>query len=184
MVGFKLVIADPKKGRCFQHDVSEQQAEVFLGKKINDDIKGKDIGFEGYEFKITGGSDYCGFPMRKDLPGTIRKKILITRSCGFKATGKSSGTRMRRTVAGNTIHEKITQVNLSVVTYGKQPLMSEETQAPGDAEKKEKEEKGHETKSGATKDTPAKDAPASEKAKKEAPEKSEKDSEKHEKKNE
>ena len=34
-------------------------------------------GIDGYEFLITGGTDYCGFPMRRGILG-IRKKITIS----------------------------------------------------------------------------------------------------------
>ena len=128
MVSFKLVIGT-KAGKCVQKEVQEPEARTFLGKKIGDKIAGDSVGFAGYEFMVTGGSDYCGFPMRKDVEGFGRKRILAIQGVGLKKEGK--GIRQRKTVCGNTIHPKISQVNLKVLTEGKEPLI-----APA-AEKKE-----------------------------------------------
>ena len=62
----KLVQIDEKKFR-------------FEGLKIGDVIKGGFIGFPNYEFQITGGSDTSGFPIRKDVHGPVKKKILVSK---------------------------------------------------------------------------------------------------------
>jgi len=59
MVSFKVVIGT-KEGKCLQKEVAEPDATAFLGKKIGDKITGETIGLTGYEFEITGGSDYAG----------------------------------------------------------------------------------------------------------------------------
>ena len=76
MAEFKVVIADPKKGKSYQKEVKEDSAKGFLGLKIGDKVKGELLDLAGYEFEITGGSDYAGFPMRADVPGAARKRIL------------------------------------------------------------------------------------------------------------
>ena len=101
------------------------------GKKIGDKINGESIDMPGYEFEIAGGSDYCGFPMRKDVNGIMRKQILTTTATGNRYT--RTGMRLRRTIAGNTIYNRTTQINLKVVKYGPTPLI---TAAPAE-EKKE-----------------------------------------------
>lgn|SRR5574341_1808048 len=128
MVSFKVVIGT-KEGKCVQKDIQDPEAKTFLGKKIGDTISGDHIGLAGYEFMVTGGSDYCGFPMRKDVEGFARKRILAIKGVGLKMEAK--GVRQRKTVCGNTIHPKIAQVNLKVTKEGKEPL------APPAAEKKE-----------------------------------------------
>jgi small subunit ribosomal protein S6e len=137
MVEFKLVIADPKIGKCAQIVVSGPNAESLMGKKIGETMKGESFDMPGYELEITGGADYCGFPMRKDLDGPIRKKIMITEGVGVRNTRK--GVRVRKTVCGNTIHEKITQVSMKVLKQGKKPLI-EEKPAEGAEKKEEKAE--------------------------------------------
>ena len=137
MPEFKLTIGDPKKGKCYQKTATDNNAKAFIGLKIGDNVKGDSIGLAGYEFKITGGSDYCGFPMRKGISGA-RKRVLIERGVGFK--GKGKGVRKRRTVCGEAIYDKITQINLKILKYGKAPL-AEEKAAEGEAKKKEEKTK-------------------------------------------
>ena len=72
MVEFKLTIGDPKTGKCVQKTVSENAAKAFIGLKIGDTVKGEAIDLTGYEFLITGGSDFCGFPMPPHRPSAKR----------------------------------------------------------------------------------------------------------------
>ena len=66
----------------------------FDGMKIGDTIKGGLIGFPNYEFEITGGSDASGFPIRKDVHGPVKKKILVSkRGIGYKPTRKGQKRR-------------------------------------------------------------------------------------------
>ena len=126
MVSFKLVIGS-KEGKCVQKEIQEPEAKTLLGKKIGDAISGDHIGLAGYEFLVTGGSDYCGFPMRKDVEGIARKRILAVEAVGLRK--KAKGVRTRKTVCGNTIHPKISQVNLKITKEGKEPLAQPKAEA-------------------------------------------------------
>jgi small subunit ribosomal protein S6e len=137
MVSFKVVIGT-KEGKCLQKEVGEPDANAFLGKKVGDKITGEMLGFTGYEFEITGGSDYAGFPMRSDIPGVGRKRILAVQGIGLKKIAK--GLRVRKTVCGNTIHPKISQINLKVTKAGSAPLPMPEPK-PKEAKAEKKEEK-------------------------------------------
>ena len=119
MVNFKLCISDPSTGRTFQKEVKDNMARPFMGLNIGDAIKGDAVEIDGYEFQITGGSDYCGFPMRKGILG-LRKKIAIYGGVGFR--GDAKGIKRRKTVCGHKIHEKISQINLKVVKQGSKKL--------------------------------------------------------------
>lgn len=132
----KLVISDPKKGFSGQKVVKDDAAKKFMGHKIGDKIRGELIDLTGYEFEITGGSDTAGFPMRKDIPGIGRKRILATRSVGLRLKGK--GAVKRKLVSGNTIHEKIAQVNLKIIKEGKEAI-PELTPKPKEAKEEKKE---------------------------------------------
>lgn len=156
MAEFKIVIADTKSGKCYQRVLNEQQSAALIGLKIGDNVKGDAIGLAGYEFQITGGSDYCGFPMRKGISG-FRKRILAGKSVGFRALRK--GERKRKTVCGETIHEKIVQVNLKILKEGTEKLGKEE-------EGKEKKENVKEEKSEEKKEKPAKEEKTEEKKEK------------------
>lgn len=130
----KLVLSNAKTGKSYQKIVKDADAKRFLGMKIGDMVKGESINLPGYEFQITGGSDYAGFPMRRDVPGILRKKILAVSGIGIKKVSK--GVKQRKTVAGNTVHDKTSQVNLKVVKEGKGPLGEEKAEAATE-EKKE-----------------------------------------------
>ena len=104
----KLIEIDEKKFR-------------FEGMKIGDTIKGGLIGFPNYEFEITGGSDASGFPMRKDVHGPVKKRILVSkRGIGYKPRRK--GEKRRKTVRGNEITFDMTLINLKILKYGETEL--------------------------------------------------------------
>jgi small subunit ribosomal protein S6e len=134
---FKLNIGSPKDKKCHKKEIKEADCKLLIGKKIGEIIKGEAIDFPGYEFEITGGSDYCGFPMRRDVEGAQRKRILIASGVGIKKR-KRKGIRLRKTVAGSRIYEKTAQINLKVTKYGSQPLdKPEESKDEASEEKKE-----------------------------------------------
>jgi small subunit ribosomal protein S6e len=107
----------PGKGLSKQIEIDEKKSRLFEGMKIGESIKGGLIGFPNYEFEITGGSDSSGFPMRKDVHGPVKKKILVSKKgIGYKPTRK--GEKRRRTVRGSEITFDMTLINLKVVKYG------------------------------------------------------------------
>ncbi|MAG16226.1 30S ribosomal protein S6e [Candidatus Woesearchaeota archaeon] len=152
-MAFKLVISDPKSGISIQKEAAEEASKNFLGLKIGDSVKGELIDLTGYEFTLTGGSDYCGFPMRKDVPGVGRKKILAFQGVGVKKLKK--GILQRKTVCGNTVHPKTSQINLKVVKLGAENIFSGAGKKEGKEEKKE--EKGKEEAKDVKKDAEVKE---------------------------
>lgn len=123
----KINIGDPKSGKTFTKTVSEDDAKLFFNKKIGETIKGELLQAPGYEFLFVGGSDYCGFPMRNDVDGTLRKRILLVSGIGLRKNRE--GRRVRKTVAGNTVYLRTAQLNLKVIKQGPTSL------APVTAEK-------------------------------------------------
>jgi len=119
MASLKLNIADVKTGKCYKTEVKDQQATPFMGLNIGEKIEGNKLGIDGYEFQITGGTDYCGFPMRQGILG-VRKKITIYKGVGFR--GALKGIKKRKTVCGHKINESITAVNLKVLKEGTKKL--------------------------------------------------------------
>lgn len=106
----------PGKGLSKLVEIDEKKFR-FEGMKIGDTINGGLIGFPNYEFKITGGSDSSGFPMRRDVHGPVKKRILAAkRGTGYKP--KRKGQKRRKMVRGNEITFDMTLINLSVVAYG------------------------------------------------------------------
>jgi small subunit ribosomal protein S6e len=113
---FRAVISDPKDGKSYQVPVSGHHANSLIGKKIGDVVDGIFVGLPGYKLAITGGSDKDGFPMRKDLPGPRRKRLLVSESIGFRA--HEGGLRRRKNFRGNTIAPDTLQINLKVTQHG------------------------------------------------------------------
>ncbi|MGA2934370.1 MAG: 30S ribosomal protein S6e [Methanomicrobiales archaeon] len=120
MVDFKLVLSDAKDGRAYNVSVSGGSANAFLGKRIGEEIDGGQVGLGGYRMKITGGSDRNGNPMRGDLPGMARKRLLLSGGAGFHP--RLEGERRRKMVRGNEITPDFVQVNAAVTTYGEKAL--------------------------------------------------------------
>ena len=120
MAKFQLNIGDPESGKSYKTVVEGAKANSLIGKRISEEVDGNPLGFPGYVFKITGGSDKDGFPMRSNLDGPIRKKILATKSQGFIISKK--GMKKRKLVRGNTISDDIYQINVRIVTMGKKKI--------------------------------------------------------------
>ncbi len=120
MVEFKAVIADPKSGKTYQTVVSGHHANSLIGKKIGDEFDGIFVSLPGYKLVLTGGSDKDGFPMRKDIHGMKRRKVLLSDSIGFFAV--KPGMRRRKSICGNTISPDIVQVNMKITSYGSKPI--------------------------------------------------------------
>jgi small subunit ribosomal protein S6e len=139
MVEFKVVVNDTKNGKSHQVQVSGHHANSLIGKKIGDEVDGIFISLPGYKLQITGGTDKDGFPMRKDFPGVGRRRLLLTKSTGFKP--KENGLRRKKSVRGNTINQNVVQINMSVTKYSSKPIDKLIT-----SEKKEEGEKKEEKK--------------------------------------
>jgi small subunit ribosomal protein S6e len=125
----KVNVGDPKTKRTVTLTMSADNAKSLFGKRLGDKFRGELLDKAGYEFEVTGGSDNAGFPMRRDVTGTGRRKILATYSTGQRQT--KAGVRVRKTVAGNTISEFTSQLNVKPVKYGAQPLI-EAAEAPAE----------------------------------------------------
>ncbi len=139
MVDFKIVISDPSTGKTYQKEVKDDDARKFIGLKIGDKLKGDFLELGNVEFEVTGGSDYCGFPMRKDVFGSGRKKILAVGGVGIR--NKEKGIKIRKTVCGNTIHAKISQINVRVLGGKPIKVKEEKPKAEKNVEEKKDEPK-------------------------------------------
>ena len=184
MAQFKLVLCG-KDGKCSQKEVKDTGADFFLKKRLGDKVNGSDVGMEGYEFEITGGSDKCGFPMRKGIL-QVRQRVKITGK-GVGCCGKSrkkktqKGLMRKRTVCGERISNATVQINLKVLKEGKAPLggapegetaesPKEEAKEAPKTEEKAPEEKKEEVKAEAPKEEAKAEEKPAEETKKEEPE--------------
>lgn len=129
----KLVLSNPEDGTAKTIQLDSKLFTLFIGKKVGDELDGSIIGYQGYKIKITGGTDRDGFPMRPDVSGARRVKILLSRGIGFNPLEKppskrkkrrqrrrKEGLRRRKTVRGNVISDAITQINAILVPVKKE----------------------------------------------------------------
>ena len=112
---FKVVVSD--KAETYQLESDSKQLN---GLSIGDDFDGSILGLDGYNLRITGGSDKNGFTMRRDVQGTRRIKSLLSGGIGYNP--KSDGVKRRKTVRGNTISDDIVQINTVVASRGSKSL--------------------------------------------------------------
>jgi len=146
MVEFKVVVNDVKTGKAYTIPVSGHHATSLIGKKINDEVDGIFVSLPGYKLQITGGTDKDGFPMRHDVPGSTRRRLLLTKGLGFKP--KEHGKRKKKSIRGNAINQEIVQVNMKVIKEGAKPIneiispekkAEEKKEAAASKEKKEEQ---------------------------------------------
>ena len=130
-----IVISDPKNRRAYSKKMDSVPA-AFLNKKIGSTVNLDAVGVNGFEAKITGGSDKDGFPMRSDIEGIVRKQFLIKKGIGFsgikrrpgKKVGKKKsyvkieGLKKKKMLRGNTIGTDIAQINCKVSKAGPSSL--------------------------------------------------------------
>ena len=110
----KIVIS--QKEISYQAELPKEKEAHLYGLKIGDQIDGSLIGAAGYTLKIRGGSDKDGFPMKADLEGGSKKRILLSKGVGFPE-GKH-GKRVRKLVRGNSVSESTAQINAVVEQAG------------------------------------------------------------------
>ncbi|MCE4614856.1 MAG: 30S ribosomal protein S6e [Desulfurococcales archaeon] len=95
------VEADAFRAKAWQIAVPENVSITLSGLRIKDEFDGGLVGLPGKRLKITGGTDATGIPMRPDIPGAARKRILLSSPPGFHP--KEEGERRRKLVRGSTV---------------------------------------------------------------------------------
>ncbi|MEM3700338.1 MAG: 30S ribosomal protein S6e [Candidatus Bathyarchaeia archaeon] len=119
MPKFKVIISDPETGTSKSVELEEARALPLIGKKIGDIVDGSIVDLPGHKIQIMGGSDKDGFPMRPNVHGGVRRKVILSGGVGFNP--KSEGARRRKTIRGNVITDEIVQVNIKIVEKPKKP---------------------------------------------------------------
>ena len=98
-------------------------SRVFYDKRVAQEVPGDSIGeeFNGYIFRITGGNDKQGFPMKQGvlLPYRVRLLLADGHSC-FRP--RRTGERRRKSVRGCIVGPDIAVLSLVVVKQGEQQI--------------------------------------------------------------
>ncbi|MDP1729325.1 MAG: S6e family ribosomal protein [archaeon] len=105
------------KGRTWKCEIdNEELIRTKIGDKINGNLISQEL--EGYELEITGTSDISGFPgIKGEIGGQLRKRLLTKNQTGMR-NSRHDGLRLRKTVRGEEVSEKTSQINLKVLKEG------------------------------------------------------------------
>jgi len=107
LANFKLTISDIK-GKSLSKELKDSDANPLLGLQLGNETDATVVGLTG-KLKLTGGSDKSGVPMRSDVHGSARKRVLLSKGVGLQAA--EHGDRVRKLTRGNIISEEIYQIN-------------------------------------------------------------------------
>jgi small subunit ribosomal protein S6e len=120
----KLNIANPATGCQKLIDIDdERKVRVFYEKRMSAEVPGDSIGdeFKGYVFRITGGNDKQGFPMKQGIlvPGRVRLLLSKGHSC---YRPRRTGERKRKSVRGCIVGSDLSVISLVIVKQGEQDI--------------------------------------------------------------
>ncbi len=108
-----LIVSDPATGTSQRVEIEDAQLRPLVGTRIGMTIDGAIAGMQGYKLKLTGGTDKDGIPMRPDVHGSAKARIVLSGGVGYKP--KDKGMQKRKIVRGNTVSQETTFLNFSIV---------------------------------------------------------------------
>jgi len=116
----KLNIAYPANGSQKLIEIEdERRVRVFYDKRMGQEVPGDSVGpeFAGYIFRITGGNDKQGFPMKQGVMLPHRVKLLLSKghSC---YRPRRTGERKRKSVRGCIVGPDLAVLSLVIVKQG------------------------------------------------------------------
>merc|ERR1712137_940216 len=119
----KFNVADQQTGskKVFEID-DDKRLRFVLDKRFAQEVNGAILGdqFQDYTFKVTGGIDKQGFPMRQGILVPDRVRLLLRESKGYIL--QKEGDRKRRSVRGCIVSREIAVVNMVIFRRGKEPI--------------------------------------------------------------
>ncbi|KAG1041159.1 hypothetical protein G6F43_012156 [Rhizopus delemar] len=120
----RLNIANPATGCQKLIEIEdERRLRGFYDKRMAQEVSGDTLGdeFKGYVFRITGGNDKQGFPMKQGvlLPHRVRLLMSKGHSC---YRPRRTGERKRKSVRGCIVGSDLSVLSLVVVKQGEQDI--------------------------------------------------------------
>lgn len=121
-----LIISDPETGTSQRVELEDNRMGPLVGKRIGETIDGTIADLAGHQLQLTGGTDKDGIPMRPDVHGSAKSRVILSGGVGYKP--KRKGERKRVVVRGNTVSVETTFLNLKIVEKpkGKKKAKAEE----------------------------------------------------------
>jgi small subunit ribosomal protein S6e len=108
-----LIIADPETGTNEKVELEDARMAPLVGRRIGEVIDGTVADLAGYRLQLTGGTDKDGIPMRPDVHGGVKARVVLSGGVGYKSRNK--GERKRVVVRGNTVTTETTFLNFKIV---------------------------------------------------------------------
>ncbi len=121
-----LIISDPETGTSQKVELEDNRMGPLVGRRIGEVIDGTVADLGGHKIQLTGGTDKDGIPMRPDVHGSAKSRIILSGGVGYKP--KKKGERRRVVVRGNTVSVETTFLNFKIVEKpkGKKKAQTEE----------------------------------------------------------
>ncbi len=119
MAKFKVIVSDPQSGTSKVVELEEARAAPFIGRRLGETLDGSAVDLPAHTVQILGGSDKDGVPMRGNVHGGVRRRVVLSGGAGFNP--KNSGERKRKTVRGNIITDEIVQINMKIIERPAKP---------------------------------------------------------------
>jgi small subunit ribosomal protein S6e len=101
----------------------ELKLRTFYDKRMSQEVEGDALGdqFKGYVFRITGGNDKQGFPMKQGVLVNHRVRLLL--STGHSCyRPRRSGERKRKSVRGCIVGPDLSVIHLVIVKKGEEEI--------------------------------------------------------------
>ncbi|KAI9888605.1 MAG: 40S ribosomal protein S6 [Vezdaea aestivalis] len=120
----KLNISHPANGTQKTVEVEEERKlHVFMDRRMGQEVPGDSLGpeFAGYIFRITGGNDKQGFPMKQGVLQSTRVRLLLSdgHSC---YRPRRTGERKRKSVRGCVVGMDLSVLALSIIKQGEKDV--------------------------------------------------------------
>jgi small subunit ribosomal protein S6e len=121
-----LIISDPETGKSQKVELEDNRMGPLVGRRIGEVIDGTVADLAGHKLLLTGGTDKDGIPMRPDVHGSAKSRIILSGGVGYKP--KRKGERKRMVVRGNMVSIETTFLNFKIVEKpkGKKKTKTEE----------------------------------------------------------
>jgi small subunit ribosomal protein S6e len=108
-----LIISDPETGKSQKVELEDNRMGPLVGRRIGEVIDGTVADLAGHKLLLTGGTDKDGIPMRPDVHGSAKSRIILSGGVGYKP--KRKGERKRMVVRGNMVSIETTFLNFKIV---------------------------------------------------------------------